>query len=151
MQHRTDEVPHDCGRRARFAEQTAVRSRRVRHIAVFGIPKCYMDHGRSSVPPSSDCNYSPRNRDNTVRTEASGSSTAQRDNQPNRTSGATSTTHMPIASRIKYKAECELRSGSSGCTSASTSGPDRPVRTPRGAAVPHGPSGAAAETGKWTI
>ena len=63
------------------AEQTAVRSRRVRHIAVFGIPKCYMDHGRSSVPPSSDCNYSPRNRDNTVRTEASGSSTAQRDNQ----------------------------------------------------------------------
>ena len=37
MQHRTDEVPHDCGRRARLAEQTAVRSRRVRHIAVFGI------------------------------------------------------------------------------------------------------------------
>lgn len=37
-----------------------------------------------------------------------------------------------------------------GCT-CQHQRPDRPVRTPRGAAVPHGPSGAAAETGKRTI
>lgn len=74
MQHRTDEVPHDCGRRARarLAEQTAVRSRRVHATPirpVFGRSKCctyrqrsyptgtsyivrYMVLRRSSYPPN---------------------------------------------------------------------------------------------------
>ena len=68
MQHRTDEVPHDCGRRARarLAEQTAVRSRRVRHTDPPGVRHrnavrtrqsyptgtSYMVLRRSSYPPN---------------------------------------------------------------------------------------------------
>ena len=52
MQHRTDEVPHDCGRRARarLAEQTAVRSRRVRHTDPPGVRHRNAVRTRQSYP-----------------------------------------------------------------------------------------------------